>query len=396
MRLVVLGRRHWFVRASALGRLGCAALAVWLTLLAAPAAAQVSAPRGPIVGGFEQSGPQSDDAPRVATAVSVRNQEPIDASDVSENELGDSFEQACELLGESQACRSCPEQCCGCRHEFWVVDSRCAPTCCCDGLCQGADRLRYQRLVGDELVEVDRAQFFAALDPSWPITLYVHGNGLSPEKAFKAGLHVRDTMAEGVGSHHFVLWSWPAEGEDGLGLFDNLRLKLDRCHGQGYYMGWVIDRLDPCARLSLAGHSYGGRVVCSALQCLAANGVAGCSLEPRQYRGCRRIQAALLAVAMDNTSLLPGEQYGLAVTQVNRMLIAVNPKDRALQFYPRVSPSGNEALGLTGIPEPGVIPSQRCKVYELKTTIFVYKAHRFLRYTSSNRLVDQLRPYFFY
>lgn len=378
-------------------------LLVLMSLLVAPAQAQIVGPRQPVVSPVAAAGAklatgfaalansESSSVPELADSEDL-----ADLEDLADSEdLAESLQQACELTCEPQECLSCPGACACCRREFWVVDSRCAPTCCCTGLCQGVNQLRYLRLVGEELVEVGCEQFFAAMDPSLPTTLYVHGNGLDPDKALKAGLRIRDDIGRNTGSHRFVLWSWPAEGEDGLGIIGNLRMKLERCHGQGYYMAWVVDRLHPDVRLSLAGHSYGCRVVCSALQCLAASGVAGCSLEPRQYCGCRRMQAALVAAAMDNDSLLPGQQYGLAVTQVNRILVAINPKDRVLAMYPLVSPSGSDALGATGIPQPGVIPSQRAKVQTIVTTAFVFKSHRFLRYTNSRRMVAELRPYFF-
>lgn len=380
-------------RADLLERRACCVLVLML-LLVAPAQAQIVVPLQPVVRPVATSG-----ATLATRLVPSPDAEALSELELADSEdLGEALQQACELTcdpQECQECPSCPGQCDCCRREFWVVNSRCAPTCCCTGLCQGVGQLRYQRLLGDELVEVSCEQFFAAMDPSLPTTLYVHGNGLDPDKALKAGLRIRDEIGKNAGSHRFVLWSWPAEGEDGLGIIGNLSMKLERCHGQGYYMGWVIDRLHPNVRLSVAGHSYGCRVVCSALQCLAANGVAGCSLEPRQYRGCRRMQAALVAAALDNDSLLPGHEYGLAVTQVNRILIAYNPKDRVLAMYPLVSPSGNKALGATGIPEPGVFPSQSAKVQTIMTTVFVFKSHRFLRYTNSRRMVAELCPYFF-
>lgn len=383
---------HGTFQACLLCRRACCVL-VLLFLSVASAQAQLVVPRQPAVRPVAASG-----ATLATDLTASTDAEALSELELAESEdLAESLQQACELTCDPQECQPCPGQCdCDCcRREFWVVDSRCAPTCCCTGLCQGVGQLRYQRLLGDELVEVSCEQFFAAMDPSLPTTLYVHGNGLDPDKALKAGLRIRNDIGRNAGSHRFVLWSWPAEGEDGLGIIGNLRMKLERCHGQGYYMGWVIDRIHPNVRLSVAGHSYGCRVVCSALQCLAANGVAGCSLEPRQYRGCRRMQAALVAAAMDNTWLLPGEQYGLAVTQVNRLLIAYNPKDRVLAMYPLVSPDGNKALGATGIPEPGVIPSQRVKVQTIRTTVFVFKSHRFLRYTNSRKMVAELCPYFF-
>lgn len=282
---------------------------------------------------------------------------------------------------------------CG-RREFWIVNTRHAPLC--KGLDKGLDKITYWKCErGRGWVRHSLDEFLAAVEPSLPTTFYVHGNTLDNEQAIQGARQVYDRIGRGVPSFRLVLWSWPAEHIKGMSAIDNILVKARRCESQGYYLAWLVDRLDPQVPISLAGHSFGARTVTAALQGLAADRIAGYELPERKYQGRRPMQAALVAAAMDNTLLLPGYRHGLALTQVDRMLITKNPQDRSLRLFSLLSETGVDALGTTGIPGLARLPD-RNKVRQLVPSRWVGKAHRWSRYTNSPGAAASLRPYFFY
>jgi hypothetical protein len=293
------------------------------------------------------------------------------------------------------ACRDvrlCIDRCKPARGEFWIVSTRKAPVRC--NLDQGLGCIEYYKRVGkDRYQQYSLDEFLMAMDPSLPTCIYVHGNTLDWDGAIEGGTRVYRRIGRGIDGFRLVLWSWPAERLKGYGLEGNVVEKAYRAESQGYYLAWLVDLLDPRLPLSLAGHSYGCRSITAGLQGLATGHIAGYQLPERQYTGWRPMQACLVAAAMDKWLLTPRGRHNLAVTQVDRMLITVNPKDRTLALLPKWFPW--EALGLTGLPARPIAPYDQ-RVLQMESTSWVNKAHRFQAYATDRELADRLRPYFFY
>jgi hypothetical protein len=216
--------------------------------------------------------------------------------------------------------------------------------------------------------------------------------------ALKIADQVMDTVGRDVPSYRMVLWSWPSQHRWGLGFRNNVTAKARWSESQGFYLAWLIDKINPRTTLSLVGHSYGSRTVAAALQGLATNRMAGYDLGPRNHSEWRPMQAALVAAAMDNRWLWPGWRYGKALEQVDHILVTRNPDDRLLRFYSdRLLPPGVRALGLTGIPEPArLTEEQRAVALTSVNSLWAGTAHRWSRYVNSDQAQRMLRPYFFY
>ena len=288
--------------------------------------------------------------------------------------------------------RLCIDRCKPPRGEFWIVSTRKAPVRC--NLDQGLGCIEYYKRVGrDRYQQYSLDEFLMAMDPSLPTCIYVHGNTLDWDGAIEGGTRVYRKIGRGINGFRLVLWSWPAERLKGYGLEGNVVEKAYRAESQGYYLAWLVDLLDPRLPLSLAGHSYGCRSITAGLQGLATGHIAGYVLPDRQYTGWRPMQACLVAAAMDKWLLTPRGRHALAVTQVDRMLITVNPKDRTLALLPKWFPW--EALGLNGLPARPIAPYDQ-RVLQMESTSWVNKAHRFQAYATDRELADRLRPYFFY
>lgn len=279
--------------------------------------------------------------------------------------------------------------------QFWMVNTRHAPQR--HGLECGFDRITYWKWQhGRGWVRYSRDAFVAAMDPSLPTTFYVHGNGLTYNVSITSARRMYNQIGQVVPGFRLVLWTWSAEYIPGLSVVENVREKALRSEAQGYYLARLIDQLEPSVPLSLVGHSFGSRTVAAALHALAVGRASGHDLPPRRYVGPRPIQATLLAAAMDNIWLWPGSKYGLAVTQVNRMLITFNPWDRILRAYDRLDGSDAGVLGMTGLPQEFRLGDHESKVIEWKVTPWVWSAHRWARYANSPRLANRLRPYIVY
>ncbi len=159
----------------------------------------------------------------------------------------------------------------------------------------------------------------------------------------------------------FVIFSWPAERLD-AGTRDDAQCKAVRSDAQSYYLAWLINHMHRGVPLDLIGFSFGARAVTGALELLGGGCVAGQVL-PDRTPGHTPIRAMLVAAALDSDWLLPAHRHGLALGQVERMLVSVNPLDRALHFYPRLyGRGGPEALGSCGPDCPQQLGPQAVKL----------------------------------
>ena len=151
--------------------------------------------------------------------------------------------------------------------------------------------------------------------------------------------------------------------------------------------------IDPAVPLSLCGHSFGARTVSAALQGLAAGEIAGHALPARQHVGSRPLQATLWAGALDNTVWQPGNRHSQALTQVEQVVVTVNPNDVPLQAFSMIS--GRDMIGAYGLANPAALGEMRSRVYTLPSDQ-VGVMHRLKSYERRPEIIDGLRPFFFY
>lgn len=282
---------------------------------------------------------------------------------------------------------------CGGICEFWVVNTREAPVC--PDLAQGIEKITYWHvLVGKTLqpFQQSREEFLLAIGRGLPITFHVHGNGLSNEQAMDAVHRINTLMHPLASQFTLVIWSWPAEHIKGAGLAENLRIKAARADAQGFYLAWLIDQIDPRAPLSLTGHSYGARTVVSGLQALAVEHLCNAAQATQPSHGCRPIQAALIAGAMENSSMLPGRKYELALTQVERMLITYNCEDLTLRIFQHVFKF--PCLGITGLASQSLAAELAMKIEQFDTNPYLGRSHFLANHVETPLVADRLRPYF--
>ena len=229
--------------------------------------------------------------------------------------------------------------------ELWIVDATACPELC--DLESGFRALRFFRARGRSECEVSYESFLDNMNGSKSTSVYVHG--YSPGKVVDEAdaLELAEAACH-ASPFRLVIWQWKIEKCVFQGLRSNVMQNMDRAERQGYYVAAIASRIRNQTPLTLVGHSFGSFSVCGALQSLAVDQSGYGSKNDLSTDSDRPIQAVLIAPAIGRDSLLPGGRFGLAITQVDRMLITYNPRDRSLNAQSSITRNGN-ILGLTGM-----------------------------------------------
>ncbi|MBW3600811.1 MAG: hypothetical protein KY475_26535 [Planctomycetes bacterium] len=243
------------------------------------------------------------------------------------------------IVAPSAAC--CPGD------QVWVISTRHIDEVPCHQL---PEQVCVRRFEGGCWRRSTLAEFVAYHDPNAVTLFYIHGNRYSWEAALDRGWQVYRRLRQG-GGHvplRYVIWSWPSDRMPGP--LNDVRAKAERTDLEGLYLGTVLSRLPPDARISLTGFSFGTRIISGALHLLGGGALEGRVLPPEFLMPRLPVRAALMAPAFQNTWLLPGAFHARALTQVERMLVLYNPRDPVLRRYRLLAPGANaQALGYTGL-----------------------------------------------
>jgi hypothetical protein len=275
---------------------------------------------------------------------------------------------------------------------IWLVSTRQAP---CAVSCDGAEpRLRYYRFESSDpdaprqWQPSDAATFFTSAPPEGITLFYVHGNSVSSSEAFRRGL----AIYRGVARHaqddwpvRFVIWSWPTTSIRGVAR--DVRTKAYRAGPAGYRLAWFVNRLDPQTPVRMIGFSFGARVITGSLHVLGGGRLGRLALPAATDR--TPIRAVLMAAALDQDWLVPGHYHGLALTQVDRILLLNNSCDRAMKWYPLIDRCRRpQALGRNGI-ATCALGMEAQKVVQRDVCCQVGRVHGFQNYLGAPSLMAQ-------
>jgi len=294
--------------------------------------------------------------------------------------------------------------------QVWIISTRAAPR-------WGTPSPSTESITYWRLQETHRWQpasekaFLASDDPAVPTVIFVHGNredwdgaiedawlvyrqlaaadgdcpdfraatrsvgpkmGLSPSPDTRIGT----VPADAGRPFRLVIWSWPTERVLKRHRPD-LQLKAAYSDIEAYYLAQRLRRLNPQTPVTLIGYSFGTRVITGALHLLAGGQVAGRRLAQHTALKRKPMRAVLVAGAEDAHWLLPGQRAGLALSQVDRMLITVNRCDPVLRWYPLLYRRGGPpALGHTG--PAGCLPAKKVELLDVSCS--VGRFHEWERY----------------
>lgn len=261
--------------------------------------------------------------------------------------------------------------------ELWFVSARRARIV--DGEAEGFDYWRYEAGRWSK----SSLDAFVAADPKIPTCFHVHGNRVSVCEANLGGWHYYSTFTCGGcrdrGPLRWVIFSWPSDRLN-CGSRKDVQIKAVRAECYGYYLAWLVDRLSPDARVSMLGYSFGTRLIGSSLHYLGGGKLRGRQLAELQVEH-RHVRTVMLAAALDNTHFSPGHTMQAAPTQIDHLLLGLNPSDPALKWYallyqitlrPR---RGQQALGYSGVAGLTCLPELNGRVEQRNLSCAVGREH---------------------
>jgi hypothetical protein len=280
--------------------------------------------------------------------------------------------------------------------EVWLISTRSVAAC---GAVNASDTpFDYWRLGADDQWQpADLESLLSTDDLDVPTTVFVHGNRADHDKAIHQAWPVYRCLKESSDGRRFrfVIWSWPADRIPGHNLPD-LRVKAARSDVQALYLAWWVDQVRPNVPVSLIGYSFGARVITGALHILGGGEIDGHGLAQRKSPSRRPARAVLVAAAIDNDWLLPGHRAGLALDQVDQLLMTRNGSDRALRWYRMLDRRrGSCALGFTGPVHLAGFGPNEGKIQVVELTGVIGKVHDWTQYLNAPDLCAHLPAYAF-
>ncbi len=273
---------------------------------------------------------------------------------------------------------------------IWLVSTRnlgCAPRRSdCPTLCV----LQYDRGAGWK--ETSAEGLCATDSPETITTVWVHGNRVDRGHALSHGMAAYRALAaratEETQLRH-VIWSWPADKV--AGPVRDGRAKAQRTESESYYLGCLLSKLAPDARVSLWGHSFGVRIITGSLH-LLSGGSLSCRVLPVDDVDARMpMRVVTVAAAVDNNWLLPGCRHGLAVNLVDQILIFYNPCDPVLRRYRWVARERSQnALGFTGLIGAYRLGEAATRIDQINARPWIGKTHSLVDHLRSNALMHEI------
>lgn len=274
---------------------------------------------------------------------------------------------------------------------FWLVSTRRTDFDCTEP--DQTPELDYFRYDGPHDAQPSDLQALVEASASGvPLLFFVHGNRVAPDEAPDTGWKVYQRLCAGCPpgcEFQFVVWSWPSTPVKGV--IKDARIKADRSDCEAYYLAWLIDQLDPEARIGLIGYSYGARLVNGAMHLLGGGELACRQLFNLQHPDREPVRVVLMAAATDSTWLYPGRPHDRALGPVDRMVVLTNPIDPVLRWYPHLDRDGGDALGYHGVAAPWKLGPEGGKIAQVNVSPIVGRAHGMAQYLQHHALFAQMR-----
>ena len=281
--------------------------------------------------------------------------------------------------------------------QLWLVSTRYAssghPTLA------ESSRLAYWRCDPDHAWrQSNLEQLLLTDDPFVRTIVYVHDNRVSRNDSFRRAWSVFNRLSCAVPADQpfrLIAISWPSE-RIGIRQRPDVQIKAERSETHAFYLAWLLDQIHPDVPLSLYGMSYGPRMITAALHHLGGGAICGRSLPYRVNPKRRPVRVVLMAAGLDEHWLYPGQRHGLALSQVEHMLIVYNTRDSALRWYPRLyGRRGPEALGYVGITCEPRLSNYQPLVSEWNVTNQVGREHSWRFYEGSPTMMPTIAVHLF-
>lgn len=282
--------------------------------------------------------------------------------------------------------------------DYWIVSSRqcdfspARGTTCC---------LQYFHRSGDvQPVPVDEAAFRGALDPNVPVCFIIHGSynwwGDVVSESRRINRWIREAAP-----HlpvQVVSFTWPSDGNMPFLFPIDIAILGRKSSAHALYLSQVIAQLPPQQPVCLVGHSHGARSAAATLHLLGGGVLEDGSFLVNAPAAPRRVRSVLIAAAVDHDWLNPGDRYGQALCQAERVLILRNSRDFWLGVYPTRKIIGDRALGQRGLggDDRASLDMLNSRVVELDAAPVVGFGHQWVDYYTRPEMGRALVPYVYF
>jgi esterase/lipase superfamily enzyme len=281
--------------------------------------------------------------------------------------------------------------------DVWLVDTR-TTSVTSDTISElTLEKLVEKRENTKQWVTATMSEFLETHDPNKPTLFVIHGNWTSSGEARTLGITI-DRLMKKFEDYRLVIWTWPSERIN-CGIRKDAQIKARRADAQAKFLVRFLQNLKPDSKISLAGFSFGTRLVCKTLQLLATSeteeNIGKDKSGQKNITETLKIRSILLAGALDGGSLFSGKQYDRALSVTEKMLIHVNPNDKTLCFYPLlVGIGGPQAVGREGLAVTKLPREFQQKVKPVNVSRFLGSEHSFL--ASFRGLIAMEKDFLYY
>ena len=220
--------------------------------------------------------------------------------------------------------------------------------------------------------------------------VYVHGNQVTHSMTRRRSLDLYRKLAANACDDRpirFVIWSWPAT--EIKGILKDYRVKAARTRPIGWELAWALDQLPPESPVGLLGYSYGARIIGGAMHVLAGGDLSGLSLPEPVHPNRPAMRVAFIEAATHAHWFGPGRYHGLAMEQINQLLLVVNHLDPAMRLYHMTS--GNSRPNAMGHSGPACLTAEsRERVTCLRASRCVGRTHDLYEYMSKRSIMTPI------
>ena len=281
--------------------------------------------------------------------------------------------------------------------DVWIVSTRHAPVC--RPSVDTVNCLRYWHYGPNGSWQPSNVKALLSTDaPDVRTLIYVHENRVSKQESFQRSRQLAERIARlspHVKKFRLITISWPAD-RIGWRPRPDAQIKAQRSQAHAYYLAWLIDQMAPDTPLSIFGMSYGPRMISTALHLLGGGEVSGQSPLIRHHPERQPVRVALLAPALGRDWLIPGQRLGQATSQIEHLLVMINPSDEVLRWYPKLyHHRGPQALGYLGFRGNAISEPIQSRITEYNVSHLTGRSHSWRVYEGSNRVLSLIVPHLF-
>jgi len=279
---------------------------------------------------------------------------------------------------------------------YWIVSSRQASLPPTD--IDSSRSLVYLYRTPHSMQAFPREVFLQTLRTDRPTCITIHGSYNYWSDVLSESVHSLRWIQQAAQGQEvqFVYFTWPADGYAFLVFPLELVAMGRRASRHSLYLANLISQFPPDQPVCLVGHSHGARCSVAALHALGGGALEDGSRLAPGLGVPRRLNAVLLAAAVDHDWLNPGERYGAAMPVTERMLVMQNERDSWLNAYPLKDLMGNrQALGRGGFQESDTIrmSDQIGKISVLDASPCAGRSHDFRAFHSRVELAEAISPF---